>query len=409
MNQLTAKIGLVAIIIALWAESVELSFVVAFAVLLLHFNARISRGLSQIVLLILAMMAVGTLGIMTRQAGLYGFVKDVVYFLRPLTVMLATYYAVQRLKSKADFYNLIVLVGFGFALFHLLDIGIGLLRYRPNLQKFRELFGKLNHVEMVALFLIACIRDLPVKKTRYTLFYKLAVAALIGSFLLYFSRTMIVVLVLMILAYYGYLKLNARGAVMGLILLAFGAGFAFFLSQYEPDETQPQTVLTGFLAKIKNSYTETFEPIKFDTYLKDRRSLWPRWRAYEANLVLTEVDRERKWLQGKGFGSTVDAGFELRLNGEMIQHLPTVHNGVAYVYMKTGILGLLLYFTIFLVLYSYNYRTSKDQSEKAYNGVLVAAGFYMLAASMVVTGIFKPYMMVGFLIGGSFALKRKEA
>jgi len=409
MNQLTAKIGLVAIIIALWAESVELSFVVAFAVLLLHFNARISRGLSQIVLLILAMMAVGTLGIMTRQAGLYGFVKDVVYFLRPLTVMLATYYAVQRLKSKADFYNLIVLVGFGFALFHLLDIGIGLLRYRPNLQKFRELFGKLNHLEMVALFLIACIRDLPVKKTRYTLFYKLAVAALIGSFLLYFSRTMIVVLVLMILAYYGYLKLNARGAVMGLILLAFGAGFAFFLSQYEPDETQPQTVLTGFLAKIKNSYTETFEPIKFDTYLKDRRSLWPRWRAYEANLVLTEVDRERKWLQGKGFGSTVDAGFELRLNGEMIQHLPTVHNGVAYVYMKTGILGLLLYFTIFLVLYSYNYRTPEDQSQKSYHGVLVAAGFYMLAATMVVTGIFKPYMMVGFLIGGSFALKNKEA
>ena len=409
MNQLTAKIGLVAIIIALWAESVELSFVVAFAVLLLHFNARISRGLSQIVLLILAMMAVGTLGIMTRQAGLYGFIKDIVYFLRPLTVMLATYYAVQRLKSKSDFYNLIVLVGFGFALFHLLDIGIGLLRYRPNLQKFRELFGKLNHVEMVAVFLIACIRDLPIKKTRYTLFYKLAVAALIGSFLLYFSRTMIVVLVLMILAYYGYLKLNARGAIMGLILLAFGAGFAFFLSQYEPDETQPQTVLTGFLAKIKNSYTETFEPIKFDTYLKDRRSLWPRWRAYEANLVLTEVDRERKWLQGKGFGSTVDAGFELRLNGEMIQHLPTVHNGVAYVYMKTGILGLLLYFTIFLVLYSYNYRTPKDQSEKAYNGVLVAAGFYMLAATMVVTGIFKPYMMVGFLIGGSFALKSKEA
>jgi len=409
MNQLTAKIGLVAIIIALWAESVELSFVVAFAVLLLHFNARISRGLSQIVLLIFAMMAVGTFGIMTRQAGLYGFVKDVVYFLRPLTVMLATYYAVQRLKSKADFYNLIVLVGFGFALFHLLDIGIGLLRYRPNLQKFRELFGKLNHLEMVALFLIACIRDLPVKKTRYTLFYKLAVAALIGSFLLYFSRTMIVVLVLMILAYYGYLKLNARGAVMGLILLAFGAGFAFFLSQYEPDETQPQTVLTGFLAKIKNSYTETFEPIKFDTYLKDRRSLWPRWRAYEANLVLTEVDRERKWLQGKGFGSTVDAGFELRLNGEMIQHLPTVHNGVAYVYMKTGILGLLLYFTIFLVLYSYNYRTPEDQSQKSYHGVLVAAGFYMLAATMVVTGIFKPYMMVGFLIGGSFALKNKEA
>jgi O-antigen ligase len=257
--------------------------------------------------------------------------------------------------------------------------------------------------------LIATIRDLPIKKTRFTLFYKIAVAALIVSFLLYFSRTMIVVLFLMILAYYGYLKLNARGVVMGLALLAVGAGFVFFLSQYEPEEVQNQTVLTGFLAKVKNSYTETFQPIKFDTYLKDRRSLWPRWRAYEASLVLNEVDAEGKWIQGKGFGSTVDAGFELRLNGEMMQHLPTVHNGAAYVYMKTGLLGLLLYVTIFIVLYLYSYLNPKDPSHKSYNSVLVAAGFYMLAATMVVTGIFKPYMMVGFLIGGSFALKKDAA
>ena len=35
MNQLTAKIGLAAIVLALWAESVELSFIVALGVLLL--------------------------------------------------------------------------------------------------------------------------------------------------------------------------------------------------------------------------------------------------------------------------------------------------------------------------------------------------------------------------------------
>lgn len=409
MNQLTAKIGLAAIVLALWAESVELSFIVALGVLLLHFNGRISRGLSQVVVLIIGMMFVGSLGIISPEAGVYGFIKDMVYFLRPLTVMLAAYFAVSKLKSKKEFYNLIVIMGIGFAVIHLLDIGIGLLRYRPNLQKFRELFGKLNHVEMVALFLLACIKDLPVKKTRYTLFFKLAVMALILSFVLYFSRTMIVVLFLMILAYHGYLKLNARGVVMGLILMAFGAGFLFFLSQYEPEEVKNQTVLTGFLAKVKNSYTETFQPIKFDTYLKDRRSLWPRWRAYEASLVVDEVDRQKKWIQGKGFGSTVDAGFELRLNGEMIQHLPTVHNGVAYVYMKTGLIGLLLYFIIFVVLYRYGYLNSKDQDQKSFNSVLVASGFYMLAATMVVTGIFKPYMMVGFLVGGSFALKNESS
>jgi len=60
------------------------------------------------------------------------------------------------------------------------------------------------------------------------------------------------------------------------------------------------------------------------------------------------------------------------------------------------------------VLYRYGYFKSKDQEHKSYNSVLVASGFYMLAATMVVTGIFKPYMMVGFLVGGSFALKNES-
>ncbi|MDC0637385.1 hypothetical protein OAP25_01670 [Flavobacteriaceae bacterium] len=406
MNQLLTKSGLVAMILALWAESVELSFVVALVVLLWHFNGRLSQGLSQMAMLILALIAIGSLGLLSMQAGLYGFVKDLVYFLRPLTVLLATYYSVQRLDRKEDFYNLIVLAGFGFALFHLLDIGVGLLRYKPNLQKFRELFGKLNHVEMVALFLVACVKTLPVKKSRFKIIYQLCVAALIFSFLLYFSRTMIVVFFLMVLAYKGYLKLNARGAVMLSILAIVGAGFVFFLDQYDPTQVKEPTVASRFLEKVKNSYTEAFEPIKFDRYRLDRRELWPRWRAYEASLVLEEVDQERKWVQGKGFGSTVDVGFEVRLNGELMQHLPTVHNGITYVYMKTGLLGLLLYGSIILLLYLHSYRQASSQRTKQYHNVLVAVGLYMLAASMVVTGIFKPYMMICYLAGGTFALKQ---
>ena len=406
MNQILTKIGLVSMILALWAESVELSFVVALVVLLWHFNGRLAKGMTQMAVLILGLIAIGSLGIFSMQAGLYGFVKDLVYFLRPLTVLLATYYSVQRLERKEDFYNLIVLVGFAFALFHLLDIGIGLLRYRPNLQKFRELFGKLNHVEMVALFLVTCIKTLPVKKSRYKIIYQFCVAALVISFLLYFSRTMMVVFFLMVLAYKGYLKLNARGAVMLSILAIVGAGFVFFLNQYDPTQVKEPTVASRFLEKVKNSYTEAFEPIAFDRYLLDRRELWPRWRAYEASLVLAEVDQERKWIQGKGFGSTVDVGFEVRLNGELMQHLPTVHNGDTYVYMKTGALGLVVYGLIILLLYLHSYKKTTSIQSKQYHSVLVAVGLYMLAASMVVTGIFKPYMMITFLAGGTFALKQ---
>ena len=89
-----------------------------------------------------------------------------------------------------------------------------------------------------------------------------------------------------------------------------------------------------------------------------------------------------------------------------MQHLPTVHNGITYVYMKTGLLGLLLYGSIILLLYLHSYRQASSQRTKQYHNVLVAVGLYMLAASMVVTGIFKPYMMICYLAGGTFALKQ---
>ena len=405
MGQNLIKFCLVALLLSLWSQSLELAFSVAAFVLLLSFKGRFSKELFVVLSLLTALIVIGLLGLLTFQAGPYEYLKDFVYFMRPLLMLLATYFCVQRLKNKEDFFNVVVMTGFALALFHLVHIGIGLLRFKPNLDRFRGLFGKLNHVEMIALFLVICIKSLPVKRSRFKIIYQTFVVILVVSFLLYFSRTMIVVLGLMVLAYYGYLKLNSKGLVAIGIMTIFLGGFLVFLQNYEPSEGKDVTFFGRFMEKVKNSYTEAFEPIKFDKFKMDRRELWPRWRAYEANLVITEIDEQKKWLQGKGFGSTVDVGFEIRLDGEKIQHLPTVHNGVAYVYMKTGLLGLLVYFSIIVYLYLYYYRKDTKIDGLRYNYVIVSAGLYMFAASMVVTGIFKPYMMVMFLTGGVLALK----
>lgn len=406
MGQKLTKILIVLIILSLWSESLELSFLVSSAALLLSFRAKLSRGIFSVVLLMVFLILIGMGGLFTLQSGAYGFVKDLVYFLRPLTVLLATYFCVRKLDRKADFFNLIVMCGFGLALLHLLQIGSQIFFIRPSLDTFRGLFGRLNHVEMIALFLIICVKDLPIKKTRFKVWYQFLVLCLVVSFTLYFSRTMMMVIILMVLAYFGYLKLNARGALAVGILMIISGSFVLFLANYDPSKEQDPGIMTRFLEKMKNSYTEAFEPIDFDPYKQDRRELWPRWRAYEANLVITEVDKEGKWILGKGFGSTVDVGFEIRLDGEEIRNLPTVHNGMTYVYMKTGLLGILVYFIIIGSLYRYYYKEEDHKKEVKYNHMLAAVAFYMFAASMVVTGIFKPYEMVTFLTGGIFALKQ---
>ena len=406
MSQNLIRTGIVLLIVALWTENLEISFLVSAGVMLLNFGSRFSKEVFTITSILFGLMCIGFLSLFTFDGGVYDFVKDFVYFLRPITILLAVYFSVKNLEKKTDFFNIVVLAGFAFALIHMVHIGVEIIGMKPGVDKFRNKFGRFNHVEMLALFAIICVRGLPVKKTRFKVLYQFFVVLLAVSFLLYFSRTMMIVLVLMILAYYGYLKLNARGAVALFGMLLTGGLFILFLSQYEPSENKNPTLISTFLSKMKNSYTETLEPIKFDKNKLDRRELWPRWRAYEASLVWNEVNEEKSWLTGKGFGSTVDVGFEIKLQGEDIQHLPTVHNGIAYVYMKTGLIGLLVYLSMIGMLYMQYYNRQIVRDKVSFNRLLVACSFYIFASSLVVTGIFKPYDMATFLIGGILALKQ---
>jgi hypothetical protein len=205
------------------------------------------------------------------------------------------------------------------------------------------------------------------------------------------------------MAYYGYLKLNQKSAMVLAGMLILGSIGIAILSNYEP-EKENGVVVDSFFSKLKNSFDESFSLKNVDVTSLDRRVLWKHWRAYEAHMVYGEVDKEKQWLTGQGFGSTVDRGFEAKLDGEMTQHLSLTHNGFAYLYMKTGIFGLVIYFLMVLYLYSFAYASQESKLQKIGNNLLVACTFYILISSFVVTGIFKPYDMATLVIGGAFAL-----
>ena len=213
------------------------------------------------------------------------------------------------------------------------------------------------------------------------------------------------VLVIGSLAYFGYLKLNRKGTIALASLMFLVAGFALFLRVYEPATENPG-IADSFLLKIKNSVSESFSLGDINVQDLDRRELWKHWRAYEAFKVYEEAEAENSWLAGQGFGSTVDIGFEARLDGELTQHLSLTHNGFAYLFLKTGVLGLIIYFAIILYLYSFSYSPRSGTIADTGNKILVASAFYILITSFVVTGIFKPYDMATLLIGAAFAFKQ---
>ncbi|MEM7187597.1 MAG: hypothetical protein AAF466_13150 [Bacteroidota bacterium] len=405
MGQWIYKLCLIILIWSLQKANVELSFVVSVLITAVTFRKRLSSLAALFIVFLLSMVLVGSVTVFNPENDYYFFTKDLIYFLRPVFLVLAGYFITMRLDNKREFLNILVLMGFYFALMHLFKIVVNYSIIPLDTNRMRTFFGRYNHVETIALVLIICVKELPMKRSRFKFFYQIMVACLVLSFILYFSRTMIMVVFAMSLAYYGYFRLNQRGAVALSILLVLGSAFALFLSTYQPESEAGQGM--DFLGKIKNSFSESFTLGNVDITSKDRRELWKHWRAYEASVVYKEVADNGQYLLGEGFGSTIDIGFEAKLDGEMTQHLSLTHNGFAYLYMKNGIMGLFIYFLMTLYLYSFAYsRKNKDPKVNIGNNILVACTFYILISSFVVTGIFKPYDMATLLIGGAFALKQ---
>ncbi len=405
MAQWFYKLCLVVLIWSLQKANVELSFVVAVAVSILCFRKRLSGAAALYALILFALVLLGSISVFSPENDYYFFIKDLGYFLRPIFVVLAGYFITMRLNDKRSFLNIIVLMGFYFAVMHLFKMAVNFTIIPSDTTRIRTYFGRYNHVETIALVILICVKELPMKRTRYKFFYQILVACLVLSFLLYFSRTMFMVVILMALAYYGYLKLNQKSAIVLGGLLIIGSLFAAYLSAYQP-EVENGVVVDSFMSKLKNSFDESFSLKNVDINSKDRRILWKHWRAYEAHMVYAEVAKDNLYWTGQGFGSTVDIGFEAKLDGEMTQHLSLTHNGFAYLYLKTGLLGLLIYMFMALYLYSFAYAPTKKSLPNLGNKLLVACTFYILISSFVVTGIFKPYDMATLLIGGAFAFKQ---
>jgi len=407
MAQWFYKICLIVLIWSLQKANVELSFGVSLAVAILCFRKSISSSATLLMTLLFGLVLIGSITVFAPENDYYFFAKDLVYFLRPITVIASGYFITMRLENKRSFLNILVLMGFYFAFMHLFKMVVNFSIIPADTTRIRTFFGRYNHVESLALIIIICVKELPMKKSRYKFFYQLMVACLVVSFLFYFSRTMILVVISMSMAYYGYFKLNQKSAMVLAGMLVLGSIGIAILSTYEP-EKEKGVVVDSFFSKLKNSFDESFSLKNVDVNSKDRRVLWKHWRAYEAHMVFGEVDKEKQWLTGQGFGSTVDIGFEAKLDGEMTQHLSLTHNGFAYLYLKTGILGLIIYSLMVLYLYSFAYAPQERKLQIIGNNLLVACTFYILISSFVVTGIFKPYDMATLVIGGAFALKQMK-
>ncbi len=335
------------------------------------------------------------------------FLKDFLYLIKPILFLVIGYLVSQKIDDKISFLKIIIYTAAFSAGYHIFRFIVYFFQTDSfNMHNMRSSIGLDNFLELFALAII-------ISKSKYHDFnikyLRLITIILSISFVLYFSRTMVALIIVVSLAFLGYLRLSKKGLKYISIGLVCLIAFYTYLFSIDIPRNSKKTV-DNFLYKIKLAPAEIFVPQKsFD--VKDHAKLWDHWRAYEANKAIGQLNEKGflGWSVGLGAGSLVDLGFYAPLSNDKkgMRYISNIHNGYVFVLYKTGILGILLYLTFLLGNYL-AYKKYKYKNPFLANMIYGIVLFY-LATTLVITGIYNLADIIALILGGILFLNHKEA
>lgn len=363
-------------------------------------KVQINKSFFKTILPILLIFLFGFVGFLFNKVTFFNVFKDIFHFLKPLTGLLIGYFFYRKIDDFKMFVKTIVIVGLLSAVIHL-----GILFFISgfsSVNKIRE-FGRDNFLELFSLFFLLFYK----KFQNDTLFknqfqHLFLVVLLFASNVLYFSRTMIVAAIILLITIYGYTIITKRGLkIIGVVLVSilvfYGYLFSIKISRNQPG-------LESFLYKVKNAPSEIFKT-KIDR--ENHKDLWDHWRGYEAKRAFALMEKDPKsYVIGTGYGSLVNLKFFAPLTenhkDKGIKYISELHNGYVYIYYKTGIFSLFLYLVFLINLYIKIYYNKNFETY-----FISAIGVAFLFTTLTITGMYNSRDVIVFLLGALLFFEKK--
>lgn len=404
MPQIVHKLCLILLVFFLSTYSIEMSFLTSVLVIFFSVTQKISKTFIQSVFFVFAVALTGAAASFFEfQYAFYDVLKDVIYFIRPVTILLASYFVVRSIKSKVFVFNTVVSISLIFALIHLFNILIHITKIDSYVY-LRSLGGKQNHIEIVALIFLLFTPYV----TLFNRHRKLIIFIITLSFVLYLSRTMFIILFLYFLGYKGYLFLNKRLIKGSIIFMIVAVIIGFTVTSVETN--RDSTGIKAFIYKTQNSFTELFESVDTDKIRRDRRRLWEHWRAYEAQKAIEQVEDKgiRAWALGLGYGPQIELETTVKLDGKIFTEVPSIHNGYVFVLFKTGLIGLMFYLAFIFYVFLKHQKLKDSDDGTIFNKLLIATSLYVFFNSFVITGYYRPGEFSLFLFAILLASKENQ-
>ncbi len=396
----------IVLLLQLYLPSFKANVFIQLAVLLFYFvveKVAVSKGFLKEIAPLFLLMLVGFIGTVIFKYEWYDIIRDISHYLKPITGLLVGYFFYRRIDNFHTFAKTIVVAGIISAVIHLLIIKF-LVADNASVHQIRE-FTKDNFLELFSIFTLLFYEKLSGERIFNNRLIAWGTYGLLTiSNVLYLSRTMIVMAILLLMAFYGYTKLNRKTIrILAVLIVAVGLFYSYL---YSINVRRNARGLEAFLYKVKMAPEEMFESSIRKSNLKD---LWDHWRAYEANraYVLME-EKPISYAVGTGFGSLVDLNFHAPLTGDAkgIRYISELHNGYAYVIYKTGILGLIIYLFIMAKWYIRIYF-----KKNLVNIFISTIGVIYLVTTLTITGLYNSRDIIVLLLGGLlyFAYKEEDA
>lgn len=353
------------------------------------------------VALLTAILALGFLGLICYDDHKpVNVVKDIFHFLKPLTGLLIGYFFTKEMGGPARLAKGVIYAGLVSALAHFVVVlATGGLN-TGSVSDIRE-FGRDNFLELFAVFLLAYYKRYfgvsPFSRNLTRFFFVL----LVVSCLLYLSRAMIVMAVILLLSLSHVTVITRKSlTVLGVFVLATGLLYLWLFS-VKIERNKPG--LEGFLFKVKMAPAEMFET-RIDR--ENHKDLWDHWRGYEAKRALDLMDRyEGSYLIGTGHGSQVDLKFFAPLSGDEkgLRYISELHNGYVYILYKTGILGMAIYLVFLTGLYNTIHR-NRSMPAVFISGI----GLMYFFTTLTITGIYNARDIIIMLLGAFLCFYRSN-
>lgn len=382
----------------------ELTFLVWGTVILLTFAKRYSLSIVKLCGYFIAILAVAFFSAFARDFQVYNFIRDIAYLLKPVMGLLVGY---QLCKDNIrNPLNMVIYAAVFLAVGHIIMVGVSLTFFHVrNMHNLRQHAGYFSDFEVYAL-IILLFRDrfevaLPPRKAR--LF-----TVLIGfSCFLYLARTNFIQFMILWLAMKGYLKLNSRSVtILTSIILCSIIGYAAI---YYSNPRRGSHGFEAFLYKIKIA---PIEPFKTKVNRDDWKDFNDNYRSYENIHTVRQMSAAGTpaILFGQGLGSRVDLKQKVWLQSSEMRYIPFVHNGYMTVFLKSGLLGVII--LLFSIAFFFRYSPSSDPLIANINYLYLGTGLFLIVSYWVFIGLYfvpdSKSVFLGFLIAYKGRLLRKS-